>query len=226
MILEAMAHSLPVVATHVGSIDEMLDDGRRGVLVAPRSPGGLADGISRVIDQPALRATYIREGYRFAKEHGVEVIRVAGDHLAMMEVRRRGEAEFVGGTRGGFIFPGFQMGADAMLSAVKLLELMARNKTRLGEARKKFEHLIRQAVSVPCPWSKKGTVMRRLIVGSDDQPRQLIDGVRVFDEDGWVLVTPDRLTAAFNILAESHSTEKTARLIEHYRTLVEESQLN
>ena len=161
-----------------------------------------------------------------AEEHGVEVIRVADDHLAMMEVRRRGEAEFVGGTRGGFIFPGFQMGADAMLTAVKLLELMARNKVRLGDARRKFEHLVRQAVSVPCPWSKKGTVMRRLIVGSDDQPRQLIDGVRVFDEDGWVLVTPDRLTAAFNILAESHSTEKTARLIERYRALVEESQLN
>ena len=161
-----------------------------------------------------------------AKDHGVEVIRVADDHLAMMEVRRRGEAEFVGGTRGGFIFPGFQMGADAMLTAVKLLELMARNKVRLGDARRKFEHLVRQAVSVPCPWSKKGTVMRRLIVGSDDQQRQLIDGVRVFDEDGWVLVTPDRLTAAFNILAESDSTEKTVRLIKRYRARVEESQLN
>ena len=47
--------------------------------------------------------------------------------------------------------------------------------------------------------------MRKLIVGSDDKQRQLIDGVRIFEDDGWVLVTPDRTTAAFNIQAESRS---------------------
>ncbi len=161
---------------------------------------------------------------KIAAEHGVEVIRVANDHLAMMEVYGRGDVDFVGGTRGGFIFPGFQMGADAMLAAVKLLEMMAATKTRLGSLRKKYEYLIRRFVSVPCPWSMKGTVMRKLIVGTDDKERQLIDGVRIFEDDGWVLVAPDRMTAAFNILAESPSAESTQTLIERYSSFVEESQ--
>lgn len=161
---------------------------------------------------------------QIANEHGVEVVRVANDHLAMMEIFRRGEVDFVGGTRGGFIFPGFQMSTDAMLAAVKLLEMMATTKTRLGAIRGKFEHLIRRTVSVPCPWSMKGTVMRKLIVGSDDKQRQLIDGVRIFEDEGWVLVAPDRLTAAFNISAESESAAGIESLIERYTSIVEESQ--
>ncbi len=160
-----------------------------------------------------------------AEQHGVEVIRVANDHLSMMEIFRRGEVDFVGGTRGGFIFPGFQMGSDAIFITVKVLEMMARTKSRFGSVRKKFEYLTRASVTVPCPWSKKGTVMRQLIINSEDKDRQLIDGVRIFEDGGWVLVTPDRTTAAFNIFAESKSKEDAARLLEQYRAFVEQYQL-
>jgi mannose-1-phosphate guanylyltransferase / phosphomannomutase len=160
-----------------------------------------------------------------AREKGVEVVRVANDHLAMMEIKRRGEVDYVGGTRGGFIFPGFQMGADAMLAAVKLLEMLAQTRSRFGTRRRRFDHFIRESASVPCPWSKKGMVMRKLITGTEHKERQLIDGVRVFENGGWVLITPDRLTAAFNILAESRSEQETTKLIQHYRRVVEEAQL-
>ncbi|MBK7142795.1 MAG: hypothetical protein IPH75_12025 [bacterium] len=66
--------------------------------------------------------------------------------------------------------------------------------------------------------------MRRLIVTSNDKERQLIDGVRIFENDGWVLIAPDRLKASFNIHAESRSKEETNRLLDHYRAFVEESQ--
>lgn len=160
-----------------------------------------------------------------AGQHNVEVIRVANDHLSMMEIFRRGEVDFVGGTRGGFIFPGFQMGSDAMLSTVKILEMMARTKTRFGDLRKKFDYLTRRSMSVPCPWSKKGTVMRQLIINSENKTRQLIDGVRIFEDKGWVLVTPDRITASFNIFAESKDPDSVARLIDQYASFVEKYQL-
>lgn len=161
-----------------------------------------------------------------ARHHGVEVIRVANDHRAMMEIHTKGEVDFVGGTRGGFIFPGFQMGADAMLAAVKILEMMAKTRSRFGELRRTHERFIRQSASVPCPWAKKGTVMRRLIMESNDKQRQLIDGVRIFEDDGWVLIAPDRLRASFNIVAESASRENTAQILNRWRVFVETSQTN
>jgi mannose-1-phosphate guanylyltransferase/phosphomannomutase len=159
-----------------------------------------------------------------AKIHGVEVIRVANDHLSMMEVYRQGEVDFVAGTRGGFIFPGFQNSADAMLAAVKLLEMLARTKERLSTLHDNFSNFARRAIAVPCPWSKKGTVMRKLIVGSDQKERQLIDGVRIFEDDGWVLLTPNRITAAFDIQVESHSKDRTSDLLRQYRQVVLEAQ--
>ncbi|MBU8934106.1 MAG: NTP transferase domain-containing protein [candidate division Zixibacteria bacterium] len=159
-----------------------------------------------------------------ADKHSVEVVRVANDHLSMMEIFLRGEVDFVGGTRGGFVFPGFQMGSDAMVALVKLLEMMAHTRTHLGDLRKKFEHLTRKSVSIPCPWSKKGMVMRKLITNSENKQRQLVDGVRIREDSGWVLVVPDRLTAAFDIMAESHSQKDTNELITRYQKLLEEWQ--
>jgi phosphomannomutase len=96
--------------------------------------------------------------------------------------------------------------------------------SKLSQVRGRFEQWVRQSISVPCPWSKKGTVMRRLIEESESKNRQLIDGVRVIEDGGWVLVSPDRATAAFNILAESQSSQNTSQLLEKYRTLVADSQ--
>ncbi|MEW6050658.1 MAG: sugar phosphate nucleotidyltransferase [Candidatus Zixiibacteriota bacterium] len=177
----------------------------------------------RKIAVPVVASMGVEE---IARQYGAEVIRVANDHRAMMEVHARGEVDFVGGTRGGFIFPGFQMGADAMLAAVKILEMVAQTRSRFSELRRTHERYIRQSASVPCPWSKKGTVMRRLITESNDKQRQLIDGVRIFEEDGWVLIAPDRLRASFNILAESNSRETATQLLNRWRTFVEESQSN
>lgn len=161
---------------------------------------------------------------KIASEFGVDVMRVRNDHLAMMDAHLRGGADFVGGTRGGFIFPKFQIGADAMYAIVHLLEMMAETSARLCDLRTQFANYIRKTVSVPCPWNKKGQVMRTLINSTVEKSRQLVDGVRVFENRGWVLVVPDRLKASFEVLAEAESEETVERIIKEYATLVEESQ--
>jgi glycosyltransferase involved in cell wall biosynthesis len=55
-VLEAMAAGLPIIATRVGGIPELVDDGEQGVLVTPGDSEGLAGAIERVIQDPSLRA--------------------------------------------------------------------------------------------------------------------------------------------------------------------------
>ena len=111
-----------------------------------------------------------------------------------------------------------------MYAVVKLLELIAATGVSLGDLRERFDNYIRKTVSIPCPWGKKGQVMRTRISSTENKKRQLIDGVRVFEDGGWVLVAPDRQTASFGILAEAESQDTVDRIVREYSELVEQSQ--
>ena len=53
--LEAMAASRPVVASAVGGLPALIDDGKNGLLVQHDSPRDLADALIRLRNDPALR---------------------------------------------------------------------------------------------------------------------------------------------------------------------------
>ena len=54
-ILVAMANRLPVVATNVGGITELVVDKQTGFLVGPNQPSDLASALSKLIQSPDLR---------------------------------------------------------------------------------------------------------------------------------------------------------------------------
>jgi len=54
-IMEALALGLPVVATHVGGIPELVEPGREGLLVPPGRPAELAAALVRLLTDPDLR---------------------------------------------------------------------------------------------------------------------------------------------------------------------------
>jgi glycosyltransferase involved in cell wall biosynthesis len=55
VIIEAMACTLPVVATNWSSIPSMVDEGKTGFLVEPHDPDAVADRLSRLVHNPQLR---------------------------------------------------------------------------------------------------------------------------------------------------------------------------
>lgn len=67
-ILEAMALSRPVVASNVGGIPEMIEDGVTGLLVAPHEPAALAGAIVRLLRDHPLADTLGRAGHDLVHE--------------------------------------------------------------------------------------------------------------------------------------------------------------
>ena len=64
VVLEAMAARLPVVATSVGAIPEIVEDGTHGFIVLPKDPTLLAGAMQRVMDLPAESRREIGEKAR------------------------------------------------------------------------------------------------------------------------------------------------------------------
>jgi glycosyltransferase involved in cell wall biosynthesis len=54
VILEALAMEIPVVASRVGAIPEVIEDARTGLLVEPGDAAALAAAIERVLAEPSL----------------------------------------------------------------------------------------------------------------------------------------------------------------------------
>jgi len=54
VILEAQSYGLPVIATQVGGIPDLIKDGHNGILVEAASSTSLAHAIKRMLDQKAL----------------------------------------------------------------------------------------------------------------------------------------------------------------------------
>ena len=69
VVAEAMASGLPVVATEVGGIREMVVDGHSGLLVPVRSTGRLAEALGRLAVRPEERHAMGDAGLRLARAH-------------------------------------------------------------------------------------------------------------------------------------------------------------
>ena len=56
VILEAQATGVPVVATSVGGVVDIIDDGHTGLLVMPKDPDGMAKAVMRVLNDKKFAA--------------------------------------------------------------------------------------------------------------------------------------------------------------------------
>jgi glycosyltransferase involved in cell wall biosynthesis len=67
-ILEAMARRVPVVASGVGGIPEVITSGVDGVLVPPADPSALADAVLELLGDGALRRRIGEAGYATVRD--------------------------------------------------------------------------------------------------------------------------------------------------------------
>ncbi len=74
VLLDAMHAGLPVVASDVGGIPEIVSDGRNGLLVPPGNAHALAEAIERVYLDAALRETFAAAARERAHEYSPAVM--------------------------------------------------------------------------------------------------------------------------------------------------------
>lgn len=66
--VEAMSWGLPVVATNVGGLGEIVLDGVNGLSVPPKNPAAIADAVRRLVSDDALRRSLVEKAIVTARD--------------------------------------------------------------------------------------------------------------------------------------------------------------
>jgi mannose-1-phosphate guanylyltransferase / phosphomannomutase len=116
----------------------------------------------------------------------------------------------------------FTMHFDAIAGLVKILDFMNLNHYRLSDLVDMIPDFHMDKREVECPWDAKGKVIRQLIQDSSGQNIETLEGVKVYEDNGWVLVLPDAEQPVCRVISESYSAEFAEELSNIYVNKIRE----
>lgn len=120
-------------------------------------------------------------------------------------------AVFGGDEPGMYIFPEFQCCYDATFALLKMLEIITEENRTLHDLASEIGKYSRVEFSVECPNEFKDTVIERLLEQFQESDPELIDGIRVEDRAGVILIRPSRFEPVLRVYIESESPEETQK---------------
>jgi mannose-1-phosphate guanylyltransferase/phosphomannomutase len=159
---------------------------------------------------------------RLVEGSDLEVVRTVASLAELTKAAAGEDVIFAGALGGGYVFPDFLPAYDATASLCKLLELLAPVRTGLSELVAELPRSTLVHRTLPCPWSEKGRVMRVLTERLKGKDLDLLDGIKIFEPNGWVQVLPDPDDPLLHIYAEGDTDEASNELEASLRELVEE----
>src|SRR5207245_7844993 len=139
---------------------------------------------------------------------------------AVLRGAQHAEAVLASDGAGGYCWPDFALSFDAVITTVRVLELLAKTGGSLGALRSQIPVVAHRSAVEFCPWDIKGRVIRTMMEKHLKDRVDLTDGVKVFVEGGWVLVVPDADRPEYHIIASALDARRSERLVDEYAQLV------
>ncbi|MBC6423392.1 MAG: mannose-1-phosphate guanyltransferase [Hormoscilla sp. SP12CHS1] len=182
---------------------------------------------------------------QIALRHDGRVIRTKANPRAVMEASHANPHVILGGSGDmGFIFPQLHPGFDAMFCTAKLIEMLKLQDLSLGKIRSELPRVYHKQYTIRCPWNIKGALMRYLVGKYPATQLELVDGVKIFNQqsksrgggtvvtptrttqgistDSWVLILPDAGEPLVHIFANSNDRRVVEATLWESRNLVKD----
>ncbi len=113
---------------------------------------------------------------------------------------------------------------DGVALLVCLLDLLASQDLTLTGLLDEIPSITVREKEIPCPWTMKGRVMRRLLEESASERIEMIDGLKIYHPQGWALVRPDPERPSCHVYSEAFSEEFSDSLTELYAQKIDDLQ--
>ncbi len=181
---------------------EMVKENKGGIVVTPISSSSCIEDV--------------------VKENGgkVEYTQVGSPIVARKMIETK--AIFGGEENGGLIFPKHQYCRDAAMAAAKILEIIAKKGKKISELISEIPKYELRKIKTYCANEKKDEVIKKLIEKMKDKKIETMDGIKIFFDEGWVLIRPSGTEPMYRIFAETKEKEAAERLVNEHKKIVED----
>jgi len=105
---------------------------------------------------------------------------------------------------------------DALSALARIMDYMAGHGISLSKLIEEIPVFYTDRREVPVPWEAKGRVIRQLIQDPPAGRLELLDGVKIFHQDGWALVLPDPDRPVCRVFSEGSTMEIAESLTDMY----------
>lgn len=160
----------------------------------------------------------------YVRPLGGEVVRVKVGDVAVAEGIMKENAIFGGEPSGTWIMPQWNLTPDGIFAGALVLEMIDRLGP-LSELAKEVPRYVTLRAKIPCPNGKKAKAMElieREALKSFSYKRLIdIDGVRIENDEWWILFRPSGTEPIMRITLEAHTKEKAEGLMKKAKELVE-----
>ncbi|HII60222.1 phosphoglucosamine mutase [Pyrococcus horikoshii] len=159
----------------------------------------------------------------YIRELGGEVVRTRVGDVAVAEELVKHGGVFGGEPSGTWIMPQWNLTPDGIFASALVLEMIDRLGP-IGELAKDVPKYVTLRKKIPCSNELKNKVMNKI---ADLIPREFsyeriitIDGIRIENDDWWILFRPSGTEPIMRITLEAHTEEMAERLMKKAENLV------
>ncbi len=115
----------------------------------------------------------------------------------------------------------FLMNFDAIGAVIKVMDYMKETGKSLSSLVDSVGQFYIERREVSCPSEAKGSVIRSIMEEASAGKVDTTDGVKVFSDNGWVLILPDATRPVCKIIAEGYNEEFASELADIYAKKVD-----
>lgn len=148
-----------------------------------------------------------------AKDAGVELHWTAVGSINVARKMMEVNAIFGGEGNGGLIFPKHQYCRDGAMACAKILEILAGGKN-LSELANSVPEYFNAKTKVPSIDTQATMERVKLEASGLGLKIDTIDGIKIWYEDGWVLIRPSGTEPIFRIFAEAKKQDRAEELMQ------------
>jgi phosphomannomutase/phosphoglucomutase len=184
--------------------------GDRGfALAAYQTLRDLQEKPKRIVTQVATSNVI----YDVAHEVDAEVIEARVGEPYIVSEMKKANAIVGGEENGGVVYRGWSWTREGMLTALKILELLATENKSLGEMDRQFPAYFQVKEGIPCANQQKELLLSKVrdAVPTDVQEK-ISDGVKLRYSDGWLLLRPSGTESLFRVFAEAKTKTRAQAL--------------